>query len=194
MQAPRPFLINSHSIWMTLKWIVTFPLRVILSLPVNQTLLPRAFVVSLYRTYPGTPRSSLCCFIIAFMFSLQCFFCAWHNHFSFFPLLLNLLSQETKYPLRKSMRVNWTLKLLPLYFPDAWTLIYFYRLQHWKTSFTGWSSFLKQGKMQAAFQFEFRVLQKCRLAMFYLICPLVPRISVMKIWSSSDSFWCVYCC
>ena len=85
MQAPRPFLINSHSIWMTLKWIVTFPLRVILSLPVNQTLLPRAFVVSLYRTYPGTPRSSLCCFIIAFMFSLQCFFCAWHNHFSFFP-------------------------------------------------------------------------------------------------------------
>lgn len=122
------------------------------------------------------------------------FLTQWWIHFSFFSLLLNLLSQETKYLLGKSMRVTWTLKLLPLYFPDAWTLIYSYRLQHGNTSFTAWSRFLKQGRMQTAFQFEFGVLQKYRIAMLYLICPLVPWISVMKIWPSSDSFWCVCCC
>lgn len=40
-----------------------------------------AFIVLLYHTYPGMLRTSLCCFIITFMFSLQCFFCSWHTIF-----------------------------------------------------------------------------------------------------------------
>ena len=97
------------------------------------------------------------------------------------PIAFKLALSGDKISSRKINEGNLNTETFTSVLPDAWTLIHSYRLQHGNTSFTACSSFLKQGRMQTAFQFEFGVLQKYRIAMFYLICPLVPRISVMEI-------------
>lgn len=94
-QSPAPLPIISDSSWMMSLCGCSVPIEINSHIPFKSRFLSacesdaasRAVIVLFYHTYPGMLCTSLCCFIMTFVFSLQYFFSSWHPIFPF-PFLL----------------------------------------------------------------------------------------------------------